>query len=267
MNSIHLPKRIVVAFFLLLAFSSCAISIGQNDIKAEREDTLLFETNNDINTLKIDSYNGRITLISNQDSSIIQGSAETWAYADNEEQAQKRLAKISWNFTQKGRTLVLRLSGSNGGSNIKTLSVPANWNLDLNTENGRIEISKGFKSITAQSNNGAINIEGGHDVEAETSNGKITYSGSAERFHLESANGRISIQLDGNWNGSGKASSSNGNISLICSGIIDARLTSFSNSSEPYIYGPGLSGNRGKGELSLVTGNGSINIAHSVSIL
>lgn len=266
MNHLKIQANTAIAFLFLISFSSIAISLDERKPKAVRDDILQFDVDGEINTLQIESYNGEITLVSGNDSSRVHGTAKTWAYGKNTEQAQNRLSKIAWEFSKSGKTLKLRLKGSGGGSNIKNLAVPEKWNLDLDTSNGMINIADGFANINAESNNGRINIEGGFQVIAETSNGRINYAGSPKAFKLESTNGKIEIQLNGNWKGKGKANSSNGNISVICTGIIDARLTSLTSNGKSFIYGPKLSKNSGTGSLSLATSNGNISITHPLNV-
>ncbi len=265
--------KITLGILLLLPFMGSTISADQKNSKADREDILSFDVIDEINTLQIDSFNGKLVLLTGTNSSRIQGVAKTWAYGKNEEQAQDHLEKISWKFKKTGKTLKLKLDKSSlfkridGGSDITALTVPAKWNLDLDTSNGSITISSGFSHIIAQSSNGKISIEGGDQVIADTSNGSIKYSGSAQDFDLESSNGKVRVQLNQDWNGSGKAESSNGNITVICSGIIDARLSRSKGNGNIFIHGPALSKTNGTGELSLETSNGNISISHNVSIL
>lgn len=265
MRDFKFQTRAVIAALLLITVSTSAISRDNNKPRAVREDILQFDVDDEINTFQIDSYNGNINLLKGNDSSRIHGTAETWAYGESEEQAHKRLSKNAWEFSKSGKTLILLLKGRDGGSDINTLSVPAMWNIDVGTSNGKINISDGFRIIQAGSSNGTINIEGGIQVEAGTSNGLIKYAGSAKDFNLQSSNGKIDIQLHGDWNGNGKAESSNGNIFVTCSGIIDATLRSSSRNGQSLIYGPKLSEKSGKGSLSLTTGNGNISITHPLN--
>ena len=205
-------------------------------------------------------------MVTGEDNATLQGIAKTWAYGKNEDQAHKHLSKMKWVFTTSGNTLNLNLKGNNGGSHLTELKVPAKWNLDIDTGNGRISIPAGFSNINAESSNGAILIAGGDRVEAETSNGRIEYNGSSPDFNLDTSNGKVRIQLNGNWQGNGMVHSSNGRLSVISSGIIDARVNSSTGNGKISIYGPKLSKTYGTGKLSLITSNGHINITHGVSI-
>ena len=142
-----IKTRIILAIFFMLTFSSCAISINFDRDKVDRSDFLQFDSTPDTDTLNIDSFNGRVIVVAGDDSSKIHGVAKTWAYGKNEEQAQQRLSKINWEFTQSGSTLKLKLKGSNGGSHLTELTVPAAWNLNIDTGNGRIIIPHGFNNI------------------------------------------------------------------------------------------------------------------------
>ncbi|MCP4074755.1 MAG: hypothetical protein GY744_01045 [Gammaproteobacteria bacterium] len=261
-----IKTRIILSIFFMLTFSSCAISINFDRDKVDRNDFLQFDSTPDTDTLNIDSFNGRVIVIAGEDNSKIHGIAKTWAVGKNEEQAQHRLSKINWEFTQSGNTLELKLNGKSGGSHLTELTVPATWNLNIDTANGQIIIPHGFNIIHAESSNGSILITGGDTVIAETSNGKINYNGSSPNFDLDSSNGKIKVQLNGNWNGNGKVYSSNGAISVISSGIIDAQINSSTGNGKSYFYGPKLPKNSDSGKLSLNTSNGNINITHNINV-
>jgi len=261
-----IKTKVILVIIFLLTFSSYAISLNFNKEIVVRNDTLHFDIHQNFDTLKIDSYNGKIILISGEDGNRVHGKADTWAYGRSEEQAQKRLSKIGWKFTESGNTLKLKLTGTGGGSHITELMVPATWNLNINTSNGRINISNGFNNIHAESSNGSILITGGDSVIAGTSNGRIDYNGSSQKFDLDSTNGEIRVQLNGNWKGKGKAHSSNGDVTVISSGIIDARINSSTGNGKSYFYGRRLSRTTGTGKLSLSASNGNINVAHGVNI-
>ncbi|MBT3203679.1 MAG: hypothetical protein HOM14_18500 [Gammaproteobacteria bacterium] len=266
MRYLEIQTKTVLAVFFLLTFSSCAISFDTNRYKVFRDDALQFNRNQELDTLRIDSFNGEVTLVTGEDNATLQGVAKTWAYGKNEDQAHKRLSKMEWVFTTNGNTLNLKLKGNNGGSHLTELKVPAKWNLDVDTGNGRITIPAGFKNINAQSSNGAIFIVGGDRIEADTSNGRIEYNGSSPDFNLDTSNGKVRVQLNGNWQGNGTVHSSNGRLSVVSSGIIDARVKSSTSNGKTSIYGPKLSKTSGTGKLSLITNNGHINITHGVSV-
>ena len=261
-----IKTRIILAIFFMLTFSSCAISINFDRDKVDRDDFLQFESTQDTDTLNIDSFNGRVIVIAGDDNNKIHGVAKTWAYGKNEDQAQKRLSKINWEFSQSGNTLKLKLNGAGGGSHLTELTVPATWNLNIDTGNGRIIIPHGFRDIHAESSNGSILITGGDTVTADTSNGTIDYNGSSPNFDLDSSNGKIKVQLNGNWNGKGKVHSSNGSLSVISSGIIDAHINSSTGNGKSYFYGPKLPKDSDSGQLSLTTSNGSISITHNINV-
>ncbi len=264
MNYYNFLNRTMVACFCMLIISSSAFSYDENKFLIDRDDSLHFDAAENFDTLQIDSFNGDITLLKGNNSNTIHGEAKSWAYGKSLNQAEKRLSQINWKFSTSGKTLKLQLMGSDGGSNIKQLSVPANWNLQIESNNGKIYIQEGFGNISTESSNGEINIEGGKQVVADTSNGRINYKGSAKDFKLQSNNGKIEVLLNGNWKGNGKADSSNGSISIGCSGIIDAQLTSSTSNGQTLIYGPKLS-QQSTGTLTLDASNGNIIIAHPLN--
>lgn len=258
-----------LAPLLLLAFTpACSITFGGYGEKVVKDSELHFEPSAGTDTLRIESYNGSITLFADSTATSLEGEATTHARGRTVEHARERLAKMEWQFSQVGNTVVLRLTEPTGGSNnagskITRLAVPSGWDLDLDTSNGGVVVPAGFGNVKIDTGNGAVEVAGDGKIYVDTSNGSVRYSGGSQDFELLSSNGSITIELDGDWDGHGRADSSNGKIVVRCNGLIDARLEARTRNGKPRVYGPDLDDHSGKGSLDLDTSNGNISVTHA----
>ncbi|MCP4092215.1 MAG: hypothetical protein GY747_02110 [Planctomycetes bacterium] len=224
--------------FLSLALLSAACSLTFGDLKetAKLESNVNFQMSSDIHTLRVETFNGVLSVVEANDSNAsagkLSGESTVWASGNTEEEAEARASEFEWVYSESGNVGVISiskpagLSGRVGGS-LDRLKVP--------------------KHIT---------------VELDTSNGNLQITGDFQDFNLETSNGRITMQLPDGWRGRGKAESSNGRIAVRCDGELTCKVDMETGNGSTKILGPPLSQNAGDGSLYLRTGNGHIVVTH-----
>ena len=261
-------KATLAPLLILAAATSCSLTFGGWGEKVTSESQVRFEPAAGTKTINIDSFNGSIELAVGPEGSAIHGTSVLHARGRTVEHAQERLNTMNWQFSQNGDTVTMILTEPEGGANnaggrLKELMVPAGYNITIDVSNGHVTVPAGFENLHIDTSNGAVNIAGGEKVFVDTSNGSIDYSGGSQDFEFDTSNGRIEVQLEGNWNGRGVASSSNGRIAVRCNGVIDARLKASTSNGKPKVYGPELKESAGAGSLDLDTSNGNITVTHA----
>lgn len=254
---------------LFLAFTSSCVVIGGMNEKVTSDETLSFEPSGTATHLVIDSFNGGVTLEADESATGVHGEARSYARGHTVEEAEQRLSQMKWEFSQEGETVHLRLKRPAGkignmGSTIRTMRVPAGWAISVDTSNGNVTVSPGLGAVDVKSSNGSVHVAGDQEVEVYTSNGNVEYQGASADFLLESSNGSVRVMLDGDWSGKGRVVSSNGNISVKCSGVIDASMKSSTSNGKTRVHGPELNGSGGT--LNLSTSNGSITVTHGETV-
>ncbi len=257
-----------LAPLLLLGFAACSLTFGSGGEKVVTDANLHFEPAAGSQVLRIINFNGSIQLATEDGATNLDGAAEIWARGKTLEHAQSRLSQMSWQFTQAGTTVVMRLSepiggSNNAGSKITRLVVPKGWSLEVETSNGSVQIPAGFSDVKVDTSNGSVKVAGGQTVVVETSNGNVEYLGASPNFHIETSNGKVTVQLKGDWSGTGQVDTSNGRIAVRCTGLIDARLSTSTSNGSTFVYGPELNADLGTGSLHLDTSNGNISVTHS----
>lgn len=260
-----LVPRFLLGFAALPAATSCSLVINSWQEKAVRTDVLEHHAD-DASGLRIDGFNGDITVTTAPGVRTLTGEASVYARGATQDSADFRLAEMSWSWERDGDTVVLKLSKPSGGSNnagstIDNLLVPEGWNVDIRSSNGNISVGAGFERVIVHSSNGSIEATGNGQVRLKSSNGRIRYSGSSDDFNLDTSNGRIELNLMGDWSGNGMVDTSNATIDLRCTGVIMAALETDTSNGKTYIEGPPLGSGSG-GRLVLDTSNGNINITH-----
>jgi hypothetical protein len=260
-----LAPRFLLGFTALTAATSCSLVIDTWQEKAVRTDVLEHQADDAFN-LRIDGFNGDITVTTAPGVRALTGEATVYARGATQDSADSRLGQMAWSWERDGDTLVLNLSKPSGGSNnagstIDNLLVPEGWNVDIHSSNGNISVGAGFERVLVHSSNGSIEATGDGQIRLKSSNGRIRYSGGSKDFNLDTSNGRIELNLMGDWSGNGVVDTSNGSIQVRCTGVITADLETDTSNGKTYIEGPRLSGGSG-GLLILDTSNGNINITH-----
>jgi hypothetical protein len=225
------------------------------------------------------SHNGSIN-VHGSDVTDCNVTATIIGYASTVEDAEEVAEQTKLNFEQTGGGLVLKIDRPAHLMN-RYVSVslnvilPENVNLNLESNNGSIEIDNIKGDITASSHNGRIfvrNISGqtkleSHNgsVEAENISGDINFLSHNGRIKAEfsqsaapdtnitmiSHNGSIELTAPENYSARADISTHNGSINL------GLHITVSGNFSKNQLIG--IIGD-GKGELKLETHNGSINI-------
>jgi hypothetical protein len=248
----------------VLALGSCSITFFGNE-RASRSEDLHHVAGSGINKLRVDGFNGDIVVVAGDSAHEVRAHAETFARGGSQAEAVRRLAEMQWTFHESGNTLFLELSQSDGGSNncgseLIGLQVPSTWTLDLDTSNGDVEVPAGFDTVLISTSNGDLEIAADGKVRARTSNGDVDFVGKSQDFNLRSSNGDMTLDLQGDWNGHGIVDSSNGRISVRCSGVMDCALRGSTSNGKVRVYGPPLE--EGSGSLSLDTSNSNISVTH-----
>ncbi len=258
-----LAPRFLLGFTALTAATSCSLVIDTWQEKAVRTDVLEHQADDAFN-LRIDGFNGDITVTTAPGVRALTGEATVYARGATQDSADSRLGQMAWSWERDGDTLVLNLSKPSGGSNnagstIDNLLVPEGWNVDIHSSNGNISVGAGFARVMVHPPNASIEPTGNGQVRLKSSNGRIRYSGSSDDFNLDTSNGRIELNLMGDWSGNGMVDTSNATIDLRCTGVIMAALEADTSNGKTNIEGPPLGSG---GRLVLDTSNGNINITH-----
>jgi hypothetical protein len=123
------------------------------------------------------------------------------AWGDNASDAQAQLAQVTLAI-RDGKVVV---DGPNPQEWIAYLLIqaPNGASLDLESNNGPIDVNDFSGNVQAKNHNGPISF---HDVtgqvHADVQNGPITVNGSSGDFRLSAQNGPLTIELTGNqWSG------------------------------------------------------------------
>jgi hypothetical protein len=261
-------KALLALLLLLVAVASCSLTFGGSGEKVTSESKLHFEPAAGTNSIHINSFNGSVELLAATAGSALGGTSILHARGRTIEHAQERLRSMEWQFSQNGDTVTLILTKPEGGSGnaggkLQHLSVPAGYDITIDSSNGHVTIPAGFENLHIDTSNGAVTIHGGKKIYVDTSNGRIEYTGSSQDFELDTSNGRIEVQLESDWNGRGVANSSNGRIAVRCNGVLDAQLHTSTSNGKPVVYGPELGKSAGAGSLDLNTSNGNITVTHA----
>lgn len=224
--------------FLSLALLSAACSINFGDLTQSEDhvSNVAFQISSNIHTLKVETFNGVLEVVeaSEADSAAgkISGQSTAWASGETKEQANASAEAMEWIYSESGNVGTISISklpgqSGNTGASLRWLNVPSHLTLDLESNNGNLQITGNFQD-----------------------------------FNLETSNGRITMQLDDGWSGRGKADSSNGRIAVRCNGRLDCKLDMKTGNGTPKVLGPPLDEIGGKGSLHLRTSNGHIVVTH-----
>jgi hypothetical protein len=123
------------------------------------------------------------------------------AGGDNAGEAQALLSRVTLSV-REGKVVV---DGPNPQDWIAyvLIQAPNGANLDLESNNGPIEVVNFSGIVQARNHNGPITFQDvSGQVRADVQNGPITVNGSSGDFHLNAQNGPLTIELAGNqWSG------------------------------------------------------------------
>lgn len=259
--------KLTATLLPLLLLGSCSIRFFGNE-KASREGSIQHTASNGITNIRIEGFNGSISLVPADGGLEVSGLTSTYATGNTQEEAAKRLGQMHWNFRESGSTLYLDLSRPDGGtgnagSSLKHLSVPSAWKVDVDTSNGNVNVDPGFDTVLIHTSNGNVDANSNGKVRIKSSNGNIYLSGATQDFNVRSSNGKIEVNLEGDWSGMGNVDTSNGKITVRCTGTLDCKLRTDTSNGKVRVYGPPIDG--GQGSLVLDSSNANINVTHKDS--
>ncbi|MDQ3448006.1 MAG: DUF4097 family beta strand repeat-containing protein [Chloroflexota bacterium] len=190
-------RRLVALIVLLaLAFAAggCAMT-GTVLANETLEESLEVD---DGTRILVETFNGRISVITGGDSRI-EARVVKRGSGRSQEEAERDLERVELSIVREETrvTIAVRrndaaISLGNSGADIE-LSVPRGSSLELRTSNGRIESANVTGSIIARSSNGGVTIRDAENVDAETSNGPLTVTESSGRLELRTSNGELDI--------------------------------------------------------------------------
>ncbi len=263
--------------------SGCAVAgIGwggcQSTVWVEEDRTVAIDTAG-LQTLDVKTHNGRISF-SGADGTL-QATAEVHIKggARSVEEAQMALDAIEV-FVESGKQgqqlLGWRWNPAKKrawrGQVSFDISGPAGVNLDVETHNGRVEVSGVQGAVTMVSHNGRINVSSSHGkLFAKTHNGRIEADYVGKNLTLISHNGAIDAKLDKCEEIQGKMVTHNGSVKVAIgdgvSTVVDAHTNNgriscdlpldAQNRSKRHLTG---ALGHGGGKLNLETHNGGIRI-------
>ncbi|MFT7516765.1 MAG: DUF4097 and DUF4098 domain-containing protein YvlB [Myxococcota bacterium] len=252
--------KILALPFLALLFGSCAASET-----ATRPANLNQEVTPQTKALQLVNSNGNITITGLTAGNNINVDADFFAHASSIEKAQALVddIQIEWSYTS-GNAILIEITGvaDNCGADL-LLQVPEDFNIDIRSTNGNVDVVPLVKGINVRTVNGNIVINSHDKVRAKTSNGNIVYQGNSRDFDLRTVNGNIKVAQSALFDGAGALTSVNGSLSVRNSATIDAKIIGETTNGSYGIYGPDLFEDQGAGLIRLETANGSISITHA----
>ncbi len=273
---------------LLVCFTSSGCVVISNGwggcrstVWVEDDRTISIDTAG-LQTMDVKTHNGRITFAGSDGSTIATAQIHVKGGARSEEEAQVALAAIEvfvepgsggrqllgwrWNPAKK-RSWSAQVSFD--------ISGPSGVNLDVETHNGRVEVSGVQGVVKTITHNGRINVESSQgELFAKTHNGRIEADYVGENLTLISHNGTITAKLDKCDEIMGKMVTHNGSVKVIMrdgvSTLVDASTRNGRISCDLPLeqqkrskrHLTGTLGNGG-GKLNLETHNGGIRIMRS----
>ncbi|MDP7063119.1 MAG: DUF4097 family beta strand repeat-containing protein [Planctomycetota bacterium] len=262
-----MKPKLTTALLPLFLVASCSITFFGNE-KASREGSIQHTASTGITNIRIEGFNGSIALVPADGGLEVSGLTSAYATGTTQEEAQKRLGQMRWSFRESGNTLYLDLSRPDGGANnaggsLQQLSVPSAWKVDVDTSNGNVKVEPGFNTVLIRTSNGNVDANGHGKMRIKSSNGNIQLSGRTQDFNVRSSNGNIEVNLEGDWSGMGNVDTSDGKITVRCTGTLDCSLRANTSNGKVYAYGPPI--DSGEGTLVLDTSNADINVTHKDS--
>ncbi len=229
-------------------------------IQVERTETST-HTSVGIDQLLVESRNGSITLLGNDEGDEIIIEAHYRARAASESSATKMLEQMTTRISQVGDRLVIQADFGNTsvkGAISYTITLPHSLIVDAKTSNGSVEAMDLSGDLNINTSNGRIVVisqQGPQNLVAHTSNGSIrinTVPESGGQYILRTSNGSVQVKLPEDLGVALKAQTSNGNITLG-----NGQWTHTREQSRRQVEAQ-----RGNGEfrLEIVTSNGSIRL-------
>jgi len=207
--------------------------------------------------VKVDSKNGRITVIG-EDRSDVLVKACVRAWAKSKADAQRVVDSIRVNTSG---VITAEMPRKSNSSISYEIHVPKSADLDLSADNGRISISDVNGKVKFETSNGRITLDDvSGDVNGNTNNGRVTvkFSGGSYRgsgMNVETNNGRISLYMPDNFSANVEAGTGNGKFSS------DFRELSIAGKKRKYGSNRvSASINGGGAKVRVVTGNGRVSI-------
>jgi DUF4097 and DUF4098 domain-containing protein YvlB len=194
----------------VLLIAGCTVSVDFGDGPTENRDDM-FKVGGSP-TLEVDSFNGHI-IVKTSSGSEIRVEAEL-----------RKADRIDYQVTQNGDTVKVEAKkkgtviGTGPTANID-VTVPPSTVLDLETSNGKIEISGIEESGTLRTSNGKIHLtDVKGDFQARTSNGDINVDGLEGSARLDTSNGSIDFKGTLLSGGDNEMTTSNGRVTVVLEG-------------------------------------------------
>ncbi|NNE99710.1 MAG: hypothetical protein HKN25_11885 [Pyrinomonadaceae bacterium] len=210
--------------------------------------------------VKVDSKNGRITVIGeNRNDVLVKACVRAWARSE----ADARSVVNSIRVNTSG-VITADVPKDSNASVSYEIRVPNSSDLDLASSNGRIGIQQVNGKVRFKTSNGRVTLDDvTGDVTGQTNNGRVTvkFSGSSFRgsgMNVETNNGRVSLYMPTNFAANVEAGTGNGRLS--------SDFSELSISGKKRKYGANrvsASLNGGGAKVRIVTGNGRVSIHRS----
>ncbi len=204
--------------FLLAAVLAAPLALSAK-ITRTAEKTFTVQPGGNLKAL---TQGGDIT-IQTSDSPSVHIVAKEIIHASTEQEADEILSKLTLNFTQTGNDVVAEAKYEKHGPgtwfgnwppvNVSfVITVPKNFNLNLNTSGGNIAVASVAGNVRARTSGGDLKfarVDG--DIDAGTSGGNVVLQEGTARAKLSTSGGDIEVDRAG---GPTEVDTSGGNISL-----------------------------------------------------
>jgi len=238
----------------------CSSNNWSNGEKVSAQD--LRETTMSSGDVRVDSKNGRITVIGETRGDVlVRACVRSWAKTEAEAKAIVESIRVETSSIIKAD--IPERSNTSVSYEIR---VPNATNLDLSSGNGRIGISDVSGQIRFKTNNGRVTLSRlAGDVEGETTNGRITVKldggyWQGNGLNVSTNNGRISLYLPSSYAANVEVGTNNGRFRS----SFDALQAPLDENGKRKRSGPNkvnASLNGGGAPIKLVTGNGRVSIS------
>lgn len=260
------------AAFPLLSTACVVVSNGCSGWNHAQSDTVARNaTVEGGSKLVVDTRNGRLS--ATQDASLkeMQITAQVRCSAPTQEEADQRVKDTALVATKEADGTVrvsvkfppLKSGEANSPSDAASVEVraPALTDIDLNTSNGRIEVSGFAATLKGRTSNGQIKVEHvAGPVDLSTSNGSVHAKEVGAPASIDTSNGSVEVALAAGQTGAVDIRTSNGSVTLDLPAGWNGAVTAGTSNGKVTIEAPGaksVSTERGRGTAVLGTGEGA----------
>lgn len=206
---------LVLAAFAAVAMTGCAVSLDLNDDTTRRIDEDVLPLG-DLDSLSITTDNGQVEVIAGNVTSI-----ELRAVLVESDRGD---ADYTVRREDTGSTERLVIDGECDGGWLDRCSVgfrvvvPADFDVDITTDNGRIDVDGITGALDIRTDNGAIDGDdlGGATAFAQTDNGRIelSFADAPDEIDAHTDNGRIVVRVPAGETYDVDATSDNGAVEI-----------------------------------------------------